>query len=38
MKMMRKPQRSETVLTPPVVLNPWKRMAEATIVQVVKPT
>jgi len=38
MKIIKKPQSSETVLTPPVVLKPWKRMAEAIMVQVVKPT
>lgn len=38
MKMTRKPQRSEMVLTPPVVLNPWNRMAEAMMVAVVKKT
>jgi len=26
------------VFTPPVVLKPWKRIAEATMVQVVNPT
>jgi hypothetical protein len=37
-KMMRKPQRSEMVLTAEVVLNPWKRRKEAMRVQVVKVT
>lgn len=38
MKMMRKPQMSEMVLTPPVVLKPWNRMALAMMVAVVKKT
>jgi hypothetical protein len=38
MKMTRKPQMSEMVLTAEVVLKPWKRMAEAMIVAVVKKT
>lgn len=38
MKMMRKPQRSEMVLTASVVLKPWKRMADAVMVAVVKKT
>lgn len=38
MKMMTKPQRRESVLTASVVLNPWKRMAEAIMVAVVKKT
>ena len=35
MKMMRKPQMRDRVLTASVVLKPWKRMAEAMIVAVV---
>jgi hypothetical protein len=38
MKMIKKPHRRETVLVPPVVLNPWNRMAEAIRVDVVKNT
>jgi hypothetical protein len=38
MKMMRKPHSSEMVLTASVVLKPWKRMADATMVAVVKKT
>jgi hypothetical protein len=38
MKMIEKPQRREIVLTAPVVLNPWNRIAEAIIVAVVKKT
>ena len=38
MKMTRKPHSKETVLTPPVVLNPWNSMAEAMMVAVVKKT
>lgn len=36
--MIRKPQRSEMVLTGSVVLKPWKRMNEAIRVAVVKVT
>jgi hypothetical protein len=38
MKMTRNPHIREIVLTPPVVLNPWKRIAEAMMVAVVKKT
>ena len=38
MKMVRKPQRREMVLTASVVLKPRKRMNEAVRVQVVKVT
>lgn len=38
MKMTKKPQMSETVLTAEVVLKPWNRMAEAMMVAVVKKT
>jgi hypothetical protein len=38
MKMMRKPQMREMVLTAEVVLKPWNRIAEAMIVAVVKKT
>lgn len=38
MKMTKKPHRSEMVLTPPVVLKPWNKMAEAIMVAVVKNT
>jgi hypothetical protein len=35
---MRKPHRSEIVLTASLVLKPWKRIKDATRVQVVKVT
>ena len=38
MKMTENPHSSEMVLTAPVVLNPWNRIAEAIIVAVVKKT
>jgi hypothetical protein len=38
MKMIKKPHSSETVLTPPEVLKPWNRIAEAIMVDVVNPT
>jgi len=38
LKMVRKPQRREMVLTVSVVLKPLKRMKEATRVKVVKVT
>lgn len=38
MKMIMKPHMSETLSLPPVVLNPWKRMAEARMVDVEKKT
>jgi len=38
MKITENPHKSEIVLTAPVVLNPWKRIAEAMIVAVVKKT
>lgn len=37
-KMIENPQRRETVFVASVVLNPWKRIAEATMVEVVKNT
>lgn len=37
-KMMRKPQSREMVLTASVVLNPWNRIKEAQSVAVVKVT
>ena len=36
--MVKNPHKRETVLVPSVVLNPWKRMAEAMMVDVVKKT
>ena len=38
MKMIKNPQMSESVLAASVVLKPWKRMAEAMMVAVVKKT
>lgn len=38
MKMTKNPQMSEMVLTAEVVLKPWKRIAEAMMVAVVKKT
>jgi len=38
MKITENPHSSEIVLTAPVVLNPWKRIAEAIMVAVVKNT
>lgn len=38
MKITRNPQSREIVLTPPVVLKPWNKMAEAMMVAVVKKT
>jgi hypothetical protein len=38
MKMIKKPQSSDTVLVPPGVLKPWKRIADAIKVDVVKKT
>lgn len=37
-KIIRKPQRRDTVLTVDVVLNPWNKRHEATRVHVVKVT
>ena len=37
-KVTMKPQRRETVLVALVVLNPWKRIREAMMVDVEKPT
>ena len=37
-KMMIKPTRREMVLVASVVLKPWKRIVDATMVQVVNPT
>lgn len=36
--MIKKPHRRETMLTPSVVLNPWKRMKDAVRTAVVKVT
>ena len=38
MKITENPHSKEMVLTAPVVLNPWKRIAEAMMVAVVKKT
>jgi hypothetical protein len=38
MKMTENPHNNEIVLTAPVVLNPWNKIAEAMMVAVVKNT
>jgi hypothetical protein len=38
MNITRKPHIREMVFTPPVVLNPWKSIADAIMVAVVKKT